>query len=354
VKALVLAGGTGTRLRPMTHTMAKQLVPVANRPVLHYVMRHLRDAGLDEVGVVIAPETGAQIRDALEANPWGLRFTFLTQPQPLGLAHAIKVARGFLAEDPFVMYLGDNLIGEGIGEFIRRATDARAAAAILLKEVPDPRLFGVAEIDADGRVRRLVEKPVEPPSNLALVGVYMFSPEIHQAIDTLRPSRRGELEITDAIQRLLDQGRPVASSILQSWWLDTGKKDDLLEANRVVLDEWIVRDVRGQADDASRVVGRVVLEPGARLVGSTVRGPAVIGADTVIERSFVGPYTSIGAGCTIVDSVVEHVVVMDGVTITGVRRLEDSVIGRRATVRRGDGRPRAYRLAIGEDSDVEI
>jgi len=354
VKALVLAGGTGTRLRPLTYSMAKQLVPVANRPVLHYVMQHLRDAGLERVGVVISPETGGQIRAALEANPWCLQFTFIVQPQPLGLAHAIKVARDFLAEDPFVMYLGDNLIGQGIRDFTRSLAETGADAAILLKEVADPRLFGVAEVDGAGRVLRLVEKPADPPSRLALVGVYVFSSEIHQAIDTLQPSHRGELEITDAIQRLLEQGRRVHSTILNGWWLDTGKKDDLLEANRVILDECIERDLRGEIGPSSRADGRVSLGAGARLIGSTVRGPAVIGEGTVIERSFVGPYSSIGSGCLVADSTVEHLVMMDGARVIGVARLEDSLLGKNAVVRRAPGNRSVCRLIVGEDSEVEL
>ncbi|MBM3471591.1 MAG: glucose-1-phosphate thymidylyltransferase [Armatimonadetes bacterium] len=354
MKALVLAGGTGTRLRPLTYSMAKQLVPVANRPVLHYVMQHLRDAGLERVGVVISPETGGQIRAALEANPWCLQFTFIVQPQPLGLAHAIKVARDFLAEDPFVMYLGDNLIGQGIRDFTRSLAETGADAAILLKEVADPRLFGVAEVDGAGRVLRLVEKPADPPSRLALVGVYVFSSEIHQAIDTLQPSHRGELEITDAIQRLLEQGRRVHSTILNGWWLDTGKKDDLLEANRVILDECIERDLRGEIGPSSRADGRVSLGAGARLIGSTVRGPAVIGEGTVIERSFVGPYSSIGSGCLVADSTVEHLVMMDGARVIGVARLEDSLLGKNAVVRRAPGNRSVCRLIVGEDSEVEL
>lgn len=354
MKALVLAGGTGTRLRPLTYTMAKQLVPVANRPVLHYVMQHLCDAGMEQVGVVISPETGGQIKAALEANPWRLQFTFIVQQEPLGLAHAIKVARGFLGDDPFVMYLGDNLIGRGIQDFVRSLADEGADAAILLKEVADPRLFGVAEVDGAGRVLRLVEKPAVPPSRLALVGVYLFSPAIHQAIETIQPSRRGELEITDAIQRLLEQGRRVRSTVLDGWWLDTGKKDDLLEANRVVLDQWTERDLRGEVDPDSRVDGRVSLGAGARLIASTVRGPAVIGDGTVIERSFVGPYSSIGSGCLVQDSMVEHLVLMDGVRVLGVPRLEDSILGKNAVVRRAAGNHGTCRLIVGEDSEIEL
>ncbi len=354
MKALVLAGGTGTRLRPLTHTMAKQLVPVANKPVLHYVMQHLRDASLQQIGVVISPETGGQIRAALQANPWGLDFTFITQAQPLGLAHAIKVARDFLGDGSFVMYLGDNLIGQGIRNFTRSLSEPAADASILLKEVADPRMFGVAEVDGAGRVLRLIEKPADPPSRLALVGVYCFTPVIHQAIETLQPSRRGELEITDAIQRLLDQGRRVASTVLEGWWLDTGKKDDLLEANRVVLDEWTGRDLRGEADAASRVDGRVTLGAGSRLVGATVRGPVVIGEGTVIERSTVGPYASIGDGCLVRDSVIERLVMMDGVRVLGVPRLADSILGKNAIVRRSAAGAGAYRLMISDDSEVEL
>jgi glucose-1-phosphate thymidylyltransferase len=354
MKALVLAGGTGTRLRPFTHTMAKPLVPVANRPVLHYVVQHLRDADLQQVGVIVAPETADQIRAALAANPWGLTFTFITQPKPLGLAHAIKVSRDYLGDEPFVMYLGDNLIGQGIRSHVHALAETGADAAILLKEVADPRLFGVAEVDGEGRVLRLVEKPPDPPSRLALVGVYVFSPAIHEAVDTLRPSRRGELEITDAIQRLLEQGRRVHSTLLDGWWLDTGKKDDLLEANRVVLDEWAVRDLRGEIDADSRVDGRVALGAGARLIRTVVGGPAVIGDGTVIEGSVIGPYSSIGNRCVVRDSVVEHLVIMDEAQLHRVPRLEASIIGKHAVVRRSDRPGTGVRLLIGDDSEVEL
>jgi glucose-1-phosphate thymidylyltransferase len=322
--------------------------------VLHYVMRHLKDAGLQQVGVVISPETGPQIRRALEANPWALDFTFVVQDRPAGLAHAISVARGFLADEPFVMYLGDNLIGQGIRAFTGSLAATGADAAILLKAVPDPRLFGVAEVDGQGRVLHLVEKPATPPSSLALVGVYMFSPAIHKAIAEIRPSARGELEITDAIQRLLDQGRRVTSTMLESWWLDTGKKDGLLEANRLVLDEWAERDIRGEVDEASRVDGRVTVEAGAQVRGTVVRGPAVIGPGTTIEDASIGPYTSIGAGCLIRDSVLEHLVVMDGAQILGIPRMDDSIIGRNSIVRRAENTHRASRLILGEDSEVQL
>jgi glucose-1-phosphate thymidylyltransferase len=352
MKALVLAGGKGTRLRPLTYTTAKQLIPVANRPILYYVMEHIHDAGIQDVGVVVSPETGQQIRQALDQLSLDLRLTYIVQEQPLGLAHAVKTARSFLGDQPFVMYLGDNLIGSGIRRLLETFERSAPDALVLLKEVNDPRMFGVAELDGKGKVRRLIEKPKDPASNLALVGVYVFGPAIHEAIDRLEPSWRGELEITDAIQRLVDKGGAVHSAVLESWWLDTGKKDDLLEANRVVLDEWIQRDIRGAVDDASQLIGRVVLESGAVVKRSQIRGPAVVGADTTIEDAFIGPYTSIGLGCTIRASSLEHCLLLDGVRVEHVQRLEDSIIGKGAVVRRLQGDHRAIRLMLGDDAEV--
>jgi glucose-1-phosphate thymidylyltransferase len=354
MKALVLSGGKGTRLRPLTYTLAKQLVPVANRPILHYVMQHLREAGLQEVGVIISPETGSQVRRALESNPWGLEFTFIEQSQPAGLAHAVKIARDFLGDEPFVMYLGDNLIGQGIREFVRSFQESQADAIILLKEVADPRLFGVAQVDGAGRVTRLIEKPKDPPSNLALVGVYIFSPAVHVAIDQIQPSWRGELEITDAIQKLLEQKCSVRSGILESWWLDTGKKDDLLEANRVVLDRLIQREIKGEFDDQTKILGRVSVASGAVVRASTIRGPVVIGERTVIKNSFIGPYTSVGNDCIIENTALEHSVMMDGSKLTDVERLEDSVVGRKAVVSKGVSSSKALRLMVGDDAEVSL
>lgn len=355
MKGLVLCGGKGTRLRPLTYTLPKQLIPIANRPVVHYVMDHLHEVGVHEVGVIVAPETAQQVREALAPNPWGFSsLTFLTQDEPRGLAHTVVVGREFLGSDPFVMYLGDNLLGMGLEPLVQRFLQRQADAVVLLKEVPDPRRFGVAELDSEGTLRRLVEKPEQPPSNLALVGVYLFAPAIHEAVEAIRPSRRGELEITDAIQWMLDRGRRVLGERLNSWWLDCGKKDDLLEANRTVLDEWIQREIRGVVDVHSRVLGRVVLEPGARIEASEVRGPAVIGAGTIVEQAFVGPYTSIGRECVLRETSLEHCVVLDGARIEGLGRLEDSVLGRNAVVRRIPGKRPALRLMIGDDTEVLI
>ncbi|MGH7807083.1 MAG: glucose-1-phosphate thymidylyltransferase [Thermodesulfobacteriota bacterium] len=352
MKALVLAGGKGTRLRPLTYTMAKQLVPVANKPVLSYVMQHLQEAGIKEVGVIISPETGNQIKEALSKNPWGFELAYILQDKPLGLAHAVKIAQDYLKDEPFVMCLGDNLISYSIREFIEKFNTSRADALLLLKEVHDPSMFGVAQVDSQGSIVRLVEKPEEPPSNLALVGVYVFSPAIYGAISEIKPSWRGELEITDAIQRLLDKGCIVESSVLSGWWLDTGKKDDLLEANRLVLDEWVVRRIEGVIDDKSRVVGRVVLEREAQIINSDVRGPVVVGKGTVIENSFIGPYTSIGEDCVIKNSALEHCVLLDGVKLEGVERMQDSVLGRNAQVRSIPENHRTLRLLIGDDTEV--
>ncbi|MGE5215782.1 MAG: glucose-1-phosphate thymidylyltransferase [Chloroflexota bacterium] len=355
MKGLVLSGGRGTRLRPLTHTAAKQLVPVANRPILFYVLDNLSEAGIRDVGIILSPETGKAIQEAVgDGSRWGIKVKYIVQEQPLGLAHAVKVARPFLEANPFVMYLGDNLIGTGIRGFCESFERSTDDANILLKEVTEPSSFGIAEIDGEGKVIRLVEKPKEPRSNLALVGIYFFSSKIHEAIDRIRPSWRGELEITDAIQELLKQGRIVLSHRLDGWWLDTGKKDDLLTANTVVLDEWVKRRIDGKVEANSQVTGRVQLGNGSRVIGSTVRGPVVIGEDVLIENSFVGPFTSIGNSCRIVAAVLEHCVLLENARIEQVDRLEDSLIGRNSAVIKNHKAHQAYRLMIGDDSEVVL
>jgi glucose-1-phosphate thymidylyltransferase len=353
IKGLVLAGGRGTRLRPLTHTAAKQLVPVANRPILFYVLDNLKAAGVTDVGLIICPETGQAVQNAVgDGARWGINVEYIVQDEPLGLAHAVQVARPFLAQSAFVMYLGDNLIGTGITEFCAEFNASGADAMILLKAVVTPSAFGIAEVDMDGRVKRLVEKPRQPKSNLALVGIYVFSPRIHKAIEHIKPSWRGELEITDAIQALLDDGAKVLSHRIEGWWLDTGKKDDLLTANTVVLDEWIQRQIGGEIDEQSVVTGRVQLGKGSKVVRSKIRGPVVIGENVYIEDSFIGPFTSIGDGCQITASVLEHCVFLEHATIRRVDRLEDSLIGKNSAVIKEMNTHQAYRLMIGDDSEV--
>ncbi len=355
MKGLVLSGGKGTRLRPITYTAAKQLVPVANKPIIYYVMENLASADIMDIGVIISPETGEDIKSALgDGGRWGVKIEYILQDEPMGLAHAVKVARGFLKDSPFVMYLGDNLIGCGIGEFIKKLDDTSSDAVILLKPVPNPSAFGVAETDGSGRIIRLLEKPENPPSNLALVGVYVFRPSIHDAIDAIKPSHRGELEITDAIQRLVEEDKRVYSHTIEEWWLDTGKKDDLLAANTVVLDSLIERDIRGDVDEQSRITGRVQIEECAEIRNSRIRGPVVIGRDAVVSDSFIGPFTSIGAGVNVKNSAIEHCVILDDAMISHIERLEDSIIGRGARVHKNLHKHKALRLMISDDSDVEL
>ena len=358
MKGLVLSGGAGTRLRPITHTSAKQLVPVANKPILFYGIEDMAAAGITEIGIITG-ETGAEVREAVgDGSQFGVKVTYIPQDEPLGLAHCVLIAKDFLGDDDFVMYLGDNMLQQGLVDFIgrfeaERGADQPPAAQILLCEVPDPHRFGIAEVDDEGHVVRLVEKPEDPPSNLALVGVYLFSPKIHEAVASIEPSPRGELEITDAIQWLVDHGQRVRHDLLEGWWLDTGKKDPLLESNRRVLEE-LEPLVEGTLDDQSDVDGRVVVEAGAVLVNSHVRGPAIIGAGTTLTNTYIGPYTAIAPGCTVVDSEIENSVILERALIDGVPRLVDSLIGRDTEVHRSGRRPRATRLMIGDHCSIDL
>ncbi|HEV7584727.1 MAG TPA: glucose-1-phosphate thymidylyltransferase [Solirubrobacteraceae bacterium] len=359
LKGLILSGGKGTRLRPITHTSAKQLVPVANKPVLFYGIEAMAEAGIEDVGIIIAPETGPEIEEAAgDGSRFGVRISYIVQDEPLGLAHAVLTAELFLGKSAFVMYLGDNLLQGGISELVAAFREHEPDALILLTPVPDPQNYGVAELagagpGAVGPVVRLVEKPSEPATDLALVGVYMFTAGIHDAARAIVPSTRGELEITDAIQHLVDGGRRVEPHIVRGWWKDTGRLEDMLEANRLILDNLIGR-VEGELVD-SQVDGRVVIEAGAKLERTIVRGPAIIGAGAQLSDCYIGPYTAIGERCTIAGSEVEHSILLAGCSVCELDgRMESSLLGRNVTVRRGQRQPRAYRFMVGDNSDISI
>lgn len=349
-----MSGGKGTRLRPITHTSAKQLVPVANKPILFFGLEAIRAAGIRDVGIVVG-DTHREIREAVgDGSRFDVHVTYIQQEAPLGLAHAVKVSQGFLGESPFVMYLGDNLILDGITDLVRQFETGRSDSQILLARVPNPSAFGVAELDAAGRVVRLEEKPAKPKSDLALVGVYMFTPGVFEAVHAIRPSARGELEITDAIQYLIDHGKRVESHVIQGWWKDTGKLEDMLEANRMVLSS-LQRRIDGTVDAASSIEGQVVLEAGARVESSVLRGPLIVGAGTVVRSSYVGPFTSIAANCRIEDSEVEHSIVLESSHIAGIgSRIEGSLLGRNVRLWRGDLRPKAYKFMVGDNSEIQL
>ena len=353
MKALVLAGGSGTRLRPITNTSAKQLIPVANKPVLFYGLEAIGDAGITDVGMVVG-DTATAIESAVgDGSAFGLDVTYIRQDAPLGLAHAVLIARDFLGDDDFVMYLGDNFIVGGITEQVGHFRSSRPDAQIMLTRVPDPRQFGVAELDAAGRVIGLAEKPEQPKSDMALVGVYIFTSAVHEAVRHLKPSWRNELEITEAIQWLIDTGHQVRSSIITGYWKDTGNVTDMLEVNRLVL-ESVQPGQLGTVDDTCEIIGRVMIDEGATVSGSRIVGPAIIGAGSRVTDSYVGPFTSVAPGCTITDSEIEYSIVLRGASIRGVRRIEASLIGHDVQVTTAPKVPRAHRLILGDHSQAQI
>lgn len=352
MKGLILSGGSGTRLRPITHTSAKQLVPIANKPVLFYAIETMAAAGIKELGLIVG-ETKDEVKAAVgDGSQWGTSVTYIEQDAPLGLAHAVKIAKDFLGEDDFVMFLGDNLIKDGITSLVEEFKSSRPNALILLARVEDPQMFGVAEL-ADGRVVRLIEKPKQPPSDLALVGVYMFDLNIWEAIDNIKPSWRDELEITDAIQYLVDKGYNVEPHIIKGWWKDTGKLDDVLEANRIIL-EGMESRCDGFVDEKSQLDGRVVIEKGARVENSIIRGPVIIGENTLIKDTFIGPFTSIYFDVVVENSEIEHSIVLEKSSIRGISRMEDSLIGKNVQVAYSHAKPKAYRLMLGDSSQVGL
>ena len=357
MKGLVLSGGEGTRLRPITHTSAKQLIPVANKPVLFYGLEAIREAGISEVGIIVGDTWQEIQKEAGDGSRWGLKITYIRQEAPLGLAHAVLTAEEFIGKDPFVMYLGDNIIKDGIRDLVSEFRRRRPNAQILLAHVPNPSQFGVAELE-EGKVVRLEEKPKKPKSDLALVGVYMFDANIFEAAKAIKPSWRNELEITDAIQWLIDHGREVVPHIVTGWWKDTGKLEDMLEANRLILDT-IEERVEGDVDDASTIQFRVVIEKGAEIRNSVIRGPAIIGARTSIRNAYVGPFTSIHSNCRVENVEIQHSIVCENTVIMDhpsqrTFRIEDSLIGTNVEIKRTDQKPKAHRLLLGDSSKVEL
>lgn len=353
MKALILSGGRGTRLRPITHTSAKQLVPIANKPILFYALESVVSAGITEVGVVVG-DTAPEIRAAVgDGRAWGAHVTYIQQSAPLGLAHAVKEARDYLGDEPFVMYLGDNLVIDGITSFVRRFVEAGPDALILLSRVKNPERFGVAELD-DGRVIRLVEKPQHPASDLALVGVYLFTSRVFEAVDAISPSARGELEITDAIQWLIDHRIRVEPHIIDGWWKDTGRLEDMLEANRIVLEALEPRNA-GSIEGSSQLIGKVAIGEGAQIRDSMVRGPAIIGRNCRLENAYVGPFTSLYHGVEVRNSEIEHSIVLENSRILDVTtRIEDSLIGKDVVIRRSAGLPNVLRFMLGDHSEVGL
>jgi len=355
MRALVLAGGKGTRLKPLTNTMAKQLLPVANKPILFYVLDQVKEAGITDIGIIVSPETSPHIKEAVgDGSRWNTQITYIFQAEPLGLAHAVKTAQDFLSDSPFLMFLGDNLIQGGVVQFVQQFRQRMPDASIFLKEIKETHLFGIAELDEQGKVIYVEEKPKHPRSNLAVVGIYIFTPVVHEAIAQIKPSWRGELEITDTIQKLIDGGKRVESHLLDGWWLDTGKKDDILEANRVVLDDLLKRDVKGEVDATSQIVGRVEVRQGAKIEHSIIRGPVSIAEKCQIENSLIGPFTSIGAETVVQNSSIEHSVLLEGCHIHNIERLADSIIGKGTNVTKQEQIFKGLRLFLGDDAKVEL
>jgi len=353
MKALILSGGKGTRLRPLTYTCAKQLVPVANKPVLFRVIEAIVEAGITDLGIVVG-DTAAEIKAAVgDGSRWGAKVTYIHQEKPLGLAHAVKISEDFLTNNRFIMFLGDNVIEGGITPLVEQFAASDWNAQIVLKRVKNPQQFGVAELE-NGKIVRLVEKPREPKSDLALVGIYMFDQSIFEAVNNIHPSWRGELEITDAIQYLVDKGYKVYPYIHEGWWIDTGKMEDMLEANRLVLEE-IAPSIEGYINRGSRVEGRVVVQKGAEIINSVIRGPAIIGENSRIVNSYIGPFTSIYHDTLIEGSEIEHSIVLENSSVVDIpHRIEDSLIGRNVEIACSPIKPKAYKLVLGDHSKVGL
>lgn len=348
MKGLILAGGHGTRLRPLTYSQQKQLIPVANKPILFYALEDVIEAGAKEIGIIVGPNK-EQVQATVESENWDAEINFIYQEEPKGLAHTILIAKEFL-DEPFVMYLGDNILREGIEKHAKKFEENKNDASIMLTEVENPRQFGIAELNDDGTIKRLIEKPKDPPSNLALVGIYFFKPVILEACKRIKPSWRNELEITDAIQWLIDNGYKVGWTKVEGWWKDTGKTEDILEANRLILDGIQMKN-EGTAKD-SRIIGRVIIEKGVEVKDSIVKGPSLIGGGCMIKNSYIGPYTSLGNNCVIEDTEIEDSIVMDNSEILGGGRIIESLIGKEVKIRRREELPNGRKLIVGDDSEI--
>ena len=353
MKALILSGGKGSRLRPLTHTSAKQLLPIANKPIIYYGIESIAEAGIKDFAIIVGDTAQDVMREVGDGSRWGINITYIHQDQPLGLAHAVKISRDYMKDDSFIMYLGDNMIKEGIPQLVEKFKAEKPNSLILLTKVPNPQQFGVAELDASGKIEKLIEKPKHTKSDLALVGVYLFDKNIFKAVDSIQPSARGELEITDAISWLLEKGYRVEHHVVTGWWKDTGKPSDLLEANQLIL-EGMAAKVKGSVDSASVIKGNIILDEGAKIINSKVTGPAVIGRNTVITGSYIGPYTSISNDAVIEKSEVENSIIMEGVKIAGIRhRIGESIIGKGVQiVSKKDANPGTHKFIIGDKSEV--
>ena len=354
MKALILSGGKGSRLRPLTHTSAKQLLPIANKPIIYYGIESIAAAGIKDFAIIVGDTAEDVIREVGDGSRWGINITYIHQDQPLGLAHAVKISRDYMKDEPFIMYLGDNMIKEGIPQLVKKFKTDKPNSLILLTKVPNPQQFGVAELDPSGKIVRLVEKPEHTDSDLALVGVYLFDKNIFKAVDSIKPSARGELEITDAISWLLANGYKVEHHVVTGWWKDTGKPSDILEANQLVLQS-LVSNLNGNVDRSSDVSGSVVFEEGSKVESSTVRGPVIIGKNSRIINSYIGPFTSISNDVVIEKSEIENSIIMEGVCISGIRhRIDESIIGKGVQIISKDAKPETHKFIIGDKSEVVL
>ncbi|MEM2178934.1 MAG: glucose-1-phosphate thymidylyltransferase [Candidatus Methanomethylicaceae archaeon] len=353
MRGIILHGGAGTRLRPLTFSGPKQLIPIANKPVSQYVLEDLISCGIKDIAIVLGEIFPELVKEHYgNGSKFGVKITYIHQGKPLGIAHAISLCKEFIGEEKFIVYLGDNLLQNGIKSYLEKFIKEDYDAFILLKEVEDPTKFGVAQFDEKGNLIKLIEKPKIPPSKYALVGVYFFKPIIFDIIKDLKPSWRGEYEITDAIQIMLENKYKIGYDFVKGWWLDTGKKDDILYANVLILDEKAKYNIKGEIEN-SKIIGRVEIEERTKIINSEIRGPCIIGKDCLIQDSFIGPYTSVGNGTKIINSSIEHSIILENAFIKDVEKIDDSLIGKNSKLIKNKNR-NILKLNIGDYSEIEI